>query len=579
MEAQRLNGRTFSRDAKRWLAVLAALALALPGAAFAAGFGQYKPRPLFAEEQVSSLYVPMRDGVRIAVAIHRPAVGGKPAPGRFPVVWHNALDIGAPPQGNFLTALVRHGYVVAIAARRGNGASFGTRRGYEDLTEAFDAYEMNEWLARQPWSTGMVGLYGCSNTGEAVMHALKMRPPHLKAAFAGCFSWDRYDGHTRGGLIANYGTGPTRSIEQDMQATPVDGDADRRLLRQAAEEHLKSTNLFDLMKSMPYRDSWSPLVMSRFWGEVSMGGGVADMIRQSGVPLYIQGGWWDDFRREAFVAYDNLPDQARVMIGPWRHCRFDGFDITGELLRFYDHYLKGLTTGIETGPKINYFTVGAPAARAWRSTDRWPLATLPEARLYLTGSALAERPAAASPVSFTADYGTKCPPDPQDAGPVAGPLTQPCHNTGGAAFRGAPLARDTEVTGHPVAELTLTADRDDAHVFVYLEDVAPDGTIVTVTEGRLRAALRKINPPAWKTAGLPWHRSWAEDAEPLTPGQPAKLAIDLLPTSYVFKKGHSIQVVVSGSDPRERDRMPGPPPRLTLQGGDASRLRLPMAGV
>lgn len=560
-------------------ALAAALTVLAAGAAPAAGFGDYKPAPQFTEANVSSLHLPMRDGVRIAVALHRPARDGRPVEGRFPVVWHNTLDIGTPPGGSFLTTLAKHGYVVAIVARRGNGASFGTRRGYEDLTESFDAYEVNEWLARQPWSTGKVGMYGCSNTGEAVLHAMKMRPPSLRAAFAGCFSWDRYDGHTRGGIIAQYGTGPTRTIEQDMRATPVDGDTDRKLLRQAAEEHLKSTDLFALMKSMPFRDSWSPLVMSRFWGEVSLAG-LVDMFRQGGVPLYIQGGWYDDFRQQAFVAHDNLPGQARVVIGPWRHCRFDDFDITGELLRFYDHHLKGVATGIEAGPPINYFTVNAPAGQAWRASAVWPLANAREQSLHLAEGKLAAKAPRGGATTFTADYATTCPADAQEMGLSPGPFTQPCHNTGGAVFRGAPLAADTEVTGHPIAELTIAADREDAHVFVYLEDVAPDGTVRVVTEGRLKASLRRLNPPPGKMAGLPWHRSYAEDAEALTPGAPAKLVIDLMPTSWVFRKGHAIQVVVSGSDPRERDRLPGPPPKITVQSGGAegSKIRLPVIG-
>jgi len=68
-------------------------------------------------------------------------------------------------------SLTEYGYVVVQVARRGNGQSFGVRRGYNDRTEDDDAYEMKEWLARQPWSNETVGIYGCSNTGDAAMHA------------------------------------------------------------------------------------------------------------------------------------------------------------------------------------------------------------------------------------------------------------------------------------------------------------------------------------------------------------------------------------------------------------------------
>jgi hypothetical protein len=191
-------------------------------AAPTAGFGSYHPEKMFTESTRSSLYVPMRDGVRLAVRITRPALAGQ-----------ELVDAGL----NQLPALTTYGYVVVQVARRGNGQSFGSRRGYSDRTEDDDAYEVTEWLAAQPWSNGSVGIYGCSNTGDAAMHALSSRPPHLRAVFAGCFSWSKFDAMRRGGIFAQWGTGPQRTLEEDLLVEPVGGDADKVLLRAAAEEH------------------------------------------------------------------------------------------------------------------------------------------------------------------------------------------------------------------------------------------------------------------------------------------------------------------------------------------------------
>ena len=79
-------------------------------------------------------------------------------------------------------------------------------------------------------------------------------------------------------------------------------------------------------------------------------------------------------------------------------------------------------------------------------------------------------------------------------------------------------------------------------------------------------------------AGVPWHRSYAEDAEALPAGQPVEVKFDLLPLSYVFKAGHRIQVTVAGADYRERDRAAaGPAPTLTIHtgAGFASSIVLP----
>jgi putative CocE/NonD family hydrolase len=568
-------------------ALLSASALAGPVLAQApAAFGAYKPQDDYSQQVVTSFYLPMRDGTRIAVSLHRPAVDGKPVDTPLPVIWHHTLDIEAPGTRATgvgsdvgrqpLADLTRAGYVVAVVARRGNGASFGVRRGYEDFTEGFDAYEITEWLAAQPWSNGQIGMFGCSNTGEAVMHALIARPPHLKAAFAGCFAWDRYDGHTRGGIIAQYGTGPTRTIDDDLKATPVQGDTDLAQLRQAAEEHQKSTNLLELMKSMPYRDSWSPLVMAKFWGEVSIGA-YLDQVRDSKVPLYIQGGWYDDFRTEGLIAQANLPDQARIVIGPWRHCMNNGFDLRAEQLRFFDHYLKGKATGIEAGAPIHYFTIGAPQGQEWRSATQWPR---PDVRnqLFLGAADLKPKaPAKRGAASVTVDYAPTCPPDPVQ--PNFGPFAQACHPAKASlAYSGPVLKADTEMTGTPLADLWISSTAPEQPVFAYLEDVAPDGAVTVISEGRQRASLRKVVPAGWETIGTPWRRARAEDHQPLKAGEPVKVSFDLLAVSYVFKAGHRARVVVAGADPRERARVEAaPPPTLTVHtGGDTpSSVTLP----
>jgi hypothetical protein len=102
------------------------------------------------------------------------------------------------------------------------------------------------------------------------MHAVTAANPHLKAAWAGCFSWGKYDGFWRGGIYANWGTGPERTIEQDMTSTPVQGDEAKVLLRQAAEEHQGSTVLIQMWSAMPFRDDYAPGVGSRFWYEGSI---------------------------------------------------------------------------------------------------------------------------------------------------------------------------------------------------------------------------------------------------------------------------------------------------------------------
>ena len=346
--------------------VAADQAVAADPAAKESAFGVYRGySPVQYPDQIkTSFYLPMRDGVRLAVDLYRPAIGDHPADGKFPVIWHHTFDrryvsATAASASSAAPELTKFGYVVAFVERRGLGASFGVRRGYNDRIEAEDAYEVNEWLARQPWSNGKVGIVGCSNTGAAAMHAITVRPPHLLAAFVGCFAWDTYDWTLRGGIFAQWGTGVQRTVDEDMKSKPVDGDESKTLLLQAAQEHQKSTNLAAMWRGIPYRDDFSPLTASRFWSEGSIAA-YSDQMRQSGVALYITGGWRDDLRKDGWVTFNNWsPGRRHIIIGPWTHCRNDGFDLFAEMQRFFDFYLKGIANGFDSDASIHYFTVNA----------------------------------------------------------------------------------------------------------------------------------------------------------------------------------------------------------------------------
>jgi uncharacterized protein len=550
-------------------AVTAAVADESPAkqSAFAAYSG-YSP-VLFPEQIKTSFYLPMRDGVKLAVNLYRPGIGGKAAEGRFPVVWHHTYErrdvANAASNAPYAAPdLTRFGYVVAFVERRGSGASFGVRRGYNDRIEAQDAYEVNEWLARQPWSTGKVGIVGCSNTGAAAMHTITMRPPHLLAAFVGCFTWDTYDWTLRGGIFAQWGTGVQRTVDEDMKSEPVEGDESKTLLLQAAQEHQQSTNLAAMWRGIPYRDDTSPLTLSRFWSEGSIAS-YSDQLHQSGVVLYILGGWRDDLRKDAFVTFNNwTPGKRHIVIGPWTHCRNEGLDLFAEMHRFFDFYLKDTPNGFEDDALIHYFTVNAPAGHEWHTATVWPLPQAKSTPFHLATKSRLMAAASGGASSFRVQYAVKCAAG-FDAKLQWGPYAQPCPVEAGPHFLSPVLKQDTEITGHPIADIWISADVADVNLFVYLEDVAPDGSVTSITDGRQRASLRKVVPAPWEYMGLPWRRSNREDVQPLIPGTPARVQFDMLPVSYIVKAGHRIRVSVTGADYRERDlKALDPAPNITV---------------
>ena len=111
----------------------------------------------------------------------------------------------------------------------------------------------------------------------------------------------------------------------------------------------------------------------------------------------------------------------------------------------------------------------------------------------------------------------------------------------------------------------MSSSANDGNIFVYLEDVAPDGKVTQVTDARLKASLRKMSKPKYENYGLPYHRSHGGDVQLLKPGEPVQLVFLFLPESYIFKAGHRIRISMAGSDYRERDRAPvSPAPVATI---------------
>jgi uncharacterized protein len=533
-------------------------------------------RMLYTEIVHNSQYIEMRDGTKLAATIYRPAKSGKAVEAKYPVVWEGTTSRGRRNSdgtvqwgaamlwgkaSEALQDMVKFGYVLVQVERRGQGASMGYMRGYHDWTESLDAYDITEWLAQQPWSDGKIGVFGCSNTGEAAFHAPAAMPPHLKAIFAGCYSWNKYDGFFRGGIMANWGTGPqSNPASAGLTAIPVDEDKDGSMLKEAIRQHESEPSLLALWKSMPYRDNWSDIVGSRFWMEGSVSTYQVP-IERTDVGIYSYGGWSDDFRREAFVSTRNLHNPSKLLIGPWGHCQSDGFDLMTERIRFFDYWLKGIDNGIMKEPQTYYYTVGAAEGTEWHFTSQWPLPNEKAAKYYLqAGGALSTNAPASSgwKDDYTVNYDVSCP------NPIG--LGQTCVLDDKAiTYTSSALPADLELTGHPIVHLWVSSTAAESNFFAYLEDVAPDGSVKIITDGRLRGSLRALSAAPYTLPGIPWHRSYREDAQPFIPGQPAEVVFDCLPLSHILEAGHRIRLTITGADPREKDRVQvSPPPRLSI---------------
>lgn len=549
------------------------LALAAPDPAMAQAQKRYS------EVVRTSRYVAVRDGTRLAVNVYRPATNGVPVAERLPVVFaftpyrarfraaDGTISETGLSAGLGLKGLTDHGYVVVAADIRGKGASFGARRGFQDRTEAQDGHDLIQWMAAQPWSSGKVGMTGCSYLGGATIQVASTRPAALKAVFAGASDLDKYMFVRRGGITAQFNTRPDEPLTDDLISLPLDEDGDGAMLKAAVAEHARNTPMAPLWYGMPYRDSVSPLTGNQFWREVGPYT-YLNALRRPGIAYYFWGNWQDEPTEQVILAAANLG--GRLLVGPGSHCvPPPGLDFAGEVRRFFDLHLKGVDDGIGSEPRYRWW-VDEAGPNAWVRANRlpgvgatrqtWTLAagksgTAPS----VNDGILAAEGGGQGSDRFTVDYSV-------GKGEYFAFWPQAL-DASGLTYTSAPLAAARTLLGSPVVRLRIASDRREAIVFAYLEDVAPDGKVTVVSHGRLAASRRKLATPPYDTLGLPWQSGLKRDVQPLVPGTPVEMQITLLPGARVIKAGHRLRLTITGADPRQRNLAEireTPPPRYTL---------------
>ena len=624
-----------------------------------------------AQQRHRSFYLPMRDGVGIAVDVFLPEqVARGDGAARVPAILHQTryfrgvelrpwfaragiqrvFEANAPLRKRFLDA----GYAWVSVCARGSGASQGRRLCPWSPDEVADGAEVVDWIISQPWSSGVVGATGVSYAGTACEMLLINQHPAVKAiiprfslfdvypdiAFPGGIQlesftsrWARFnrglDGNQLDEVFRLKLAVEAGSLAEmpEVQASPlwrrvlaatdhplaqgvlgailramttgvrkVDGD-DGELLARAVAEHGDNMDVHVIAERVRFRDDPSG---ARFLPEATADlfspHAYADRLRGAGAAVYGVSGWMDGaYQLSAIKRFAMLGDSHgghRLILGPWDHggeqntshvagSRRTGFDHAGDMLRFFDHHLRGSDNGAADDPRVRYFTVGE---ERWKSARVWPP---PEARpvRYHLGESRAlrtEAPERAGADEYTVDpevgTGKRARWDSLLGMQVTlGYGDRAAMGERMLVYRSAPLDRATEVTGHPVVHLRITADRDDVHVFAYLEDEAPDGRVHYVTEGMLRGVHRALADCAPWQVPIP-HRTFERAAaRPLVPGQVEELIFDLYPISYRFARGHRIRLALAGADRDHFARLPGASTWAVHRGGESgSHIELPV---
>ena len=581
--------------------------------------------------ECSSRYLTMRDGTKIAVDLFLPK--GHEQGKRLPTLVRQTrygrsyelqpllrLFWGSRPYAPGLIRkvpefFVSQGYAWVEVDVRGTGASYGTRPYPFFPEEIRDGYEIVEWIVNQPWSNGRVGTVGASYAGVAAGLLLVNNHPAVKACAPRFSAFDLYADQTfPGGIQLVWFTETWGRLNQAMDHNapheffgwevklyvkgirPVDGDRNRVMLKEAVKDHVGNVDIRRHARSITFRDDPLPFHPDKNMDSFSPHARIEEM-KESGTAIYNYSGWFDGAcANSAIKRYLGVENPgSRLILGPWAHGGWRNhspfgkngksrFDHHRELLRFFDFHLKGKKNGIHGTDPVRYFTMGE---ERWKAASSWPPPGGTRLPYYLhQGNRLSldtpenDTGSDAYEVDYTAGtgpcsrwkilMGTK---------PFAPYADRNLQDAKLLCYTSSPIEEDMEVTGHPVVTLFVSTMATDGIFFVYLEDVDPDGHVGYVTDGQLRAIHRKESPTG-RPSGLsvPYHTFTKKDALPLVPGEVARLSIELLPTSYLFKKGHSVRVALAGADKDYFSAFPQDPPclRFFRNRNHLSRINLPV---
>jgi predicted acyl esterase len=491
-------------------------------------------------QSLTTVMVPMRDGVRLATDCYVPA-----GPGPFPVILVRTI-YGKSGSAAFAQEYLNLGYAVVIQDLRGRFDSEGVNNGFESdgWGPLQDGIDTLAWVRAQPQCNGKVGTVGNSALGiSQILNAAAGGNIDCQLVHVAPCEFYGYVSYMGGVFLKNLVEGWTTST----------GIA----------------HTIDLYKAHPTRDS--------FWSYYDARSR-ASQVTAPGLHL---GGWFDVFQQgtiDNFTTRQHDGGQGargnqKLVIGPWGHNRSSTI---GELTfprsalptlqpiqeMFIEHWLEGTENGVMNEAPVNYYTMGAvdeagAPGNEWHAAGDWPpFPTVQRAYRAAAGNVLSSEAAAQDDdaLTFTFDPSNPCPTrGGQNLMMAAGPMDQRPVSTRADVLRFAtqPLPRPVELTGRVHARLYVSTDAPDTDFTAKFVDIYPDGREMLMLDGIQRVKFRDSDVTP----------------SPLPIGQIGVLEVDLWSISLIVNAGHRIGMQVSSSNyprfevnPNNGDDFPGAHP-------------------
>ena len=521
------------------------------------------------------VWIPMRDGVKLAARVFLPAREGK-----YPVVlqrtpynkdnWTEGHDIWT-----------QHGYVYVVQDVRGRFESEGTW--YPFFQEKRDGYDTLAWIHEQPWCNGKVGMFGPSYNAIVQYAAVQGGGAPLISSLLPTFV------HADAWVRGWYSGGAFYLFNSVWWACTTAARGDRRagLSGLVLEDFYRQLPLITLSQKAGCGEAqfFSDIVTHYTHDDYWKAYGIREDYGLFTMPVLLVSGWYDYYPADMLNTYNSLVGHARtreitrsykVMIGPWGHhhgmsssaepgTRDYGksaldfgpegsFDPMQIYLEWFDRTLKGIGPTPAQDGSIRLFVMGI---NQWRDEREWPLARTQYVKFYLhsrrnastqdgDGSLTPEIPGQETQDVYTYDPADPVPTRGGNFSVGPSPMFRDWFWAGPAdqrpielrkdvlCYSSPPLEKDTEVTGPVLLKLYATSSAPDTDFVGRLVDVYPDGRAINITEGVIRARFRK--------------ESYWEKPELIKPGTTYEYMIDLQATSNVFKKGHRIRLDITSSD-------------------------------
>jgi putative CocE/NonD family hydrolase len=581
-------------------------------------FGQQPPltpiaqsAPKYAIVVFKDVMVPMRDRVKLACNIYRPALNGKLVEEKFPVMLERT-PYSKDADEYWTTVFVPLGYVAVRQDVRGRFNSEGTWRFFRD--DGNDGYDTTKWIGQQPWSDGGIGTVGGSYPG-GTQHSLALsNAPYLKAMIPAYATSEpgRYGVRHNGAFEMRWINWILNLFGPDGSAAARNEDTHTALVKfgEQVREYVKAMPLrrgATPLRLNPEYEDWLVQVMSHgdyddFWKNIGIDV-VEHATEYKDIPVYHMSGWYDSNAQTTSLNYvalsKNKKSLQRLIMGPWTHggqwfsyageADFGteaGIDFDQFQVRWFNHWLKGIDNGVDREPPVRIFVIGGGDAHKtpdgrifagghWRDEREWPLARTVVTPYYLHSNGLLslQKPANEPPITYEFD--------PHHAVPTLG---------GNISAANAPPSRHNSIERPGDSENLIEqgvydqrcrleiwtcedtrplSARNDVLVFQTAaldHDVEVTGRLIVklwassnAPDTDFTAKLIDVYPPNKDfPAGFDLnigdsivrarYRNSLEHAELMKPGEIYPFTIEMYPTSLVFQKGHRIRLDISSSN-------------------------------